>query len=90
MPGLCHPANAETALVIKRGADINQPRVVSLTRRDGMPYIDSPKRDTALPEFAIKAVVPKAKIMHMLNLQNYGAAERNKIGNCWGRPVFTD
>lgn len=60
--------NGETALVIKRGANVNSPKVVSLSRGDGMPYIDGPKRDTAKPEFAVKNVVPKEKIMHMLNL----------------------
>ncbi|HRE15903.1 MAG TPA: hypothetical protein PLW86_02400 [Rhodocyclaceae bacterium] len=60
--------NGETALVIKRGANVNTPKVVSLSRGDGMPYIDGPKRDTSKPEFAVKNVVPKEKIMHMLNL----------------------
>lgn len=60
--------NGETALVIKRGANVNTPRVVGLSRGDGMPYIEGPKRDTSKPEFAVKSVVPKEKIMHLLNL----------------------
>lgn len=60
--------NGETALVIKRGANVNTPRVASLSRGDGMPFIEFPKRDTSKPEFAVKTVVPKEKIMHMLNL----------------------
>ena len=60
--------NGETALVIKRGETVSTPKVISLSRGDGMPYIDGMKRDTARSEFAVKTVVPREKIMHMLNL----------------------
>lgn len=61
--------NGETSLVVKRGATVSTPKVISLSRGDGMPYMDGMKRDTAAkPEFAVKTVVPREKIMHMLNL----------------------
>ncbi|MBS1198968.1 MAG: hypothetical protein H6R18_2753 [Proteobacteria bacterium] len=60
--------NGETALVVKRGETVSTPKVISLSRGDGMPYMDGMKRDTARSEFAVKTVVPRDKIMHMLNL----------------------
>lgn len=60
--------NGETSLVYKRGAAVNTPKVVSLTRGDGMPFLEITKRDTSKPEYAVKTVVPSEKIMHALNL----------------------
>lgn len=60
--------NGETALVVKRGETVSTPKVISLSRGDGMPYMDGMKRDTARSEFAVKNVVPREKIMHRLNL----------------------
>lgn len=60
--------NGETALVVKRGETVSTPKVIALARGDGMPYIDGLKRDTARPEFAIKSVVPREKVLHRLNL----------------------
>lgn len=60
--------NGETALVIKRGSSVNNPKVISLSRGDGMPFLEVTRRDTGKPEFSIKTVVPREKIMHLLNL----------------------
>lgn len=60
--------NGETSLVVKRGETVSTPKVISLSRGDGMPYMDGMPRDTSRSEFAIKTVVPREKIMHMLNL----------------------
>ncbi len=60
--------NGETSLVVKRGTSVNNPRVISLSRGDGMPFLEVTRRDTTKPEFAVKTVVPREKIMHMLNL----------------------
>lgn len=69
MPGtFVKLANGETALVVKRGGSVNTPRVMSLTRGDGMPFLEAMRRDTAKSEFAVKAAVPREKIMHALNL----------------------
>lgn len=69
MPGsFVRLVNDETAVVVKRGAALNTPRVASLTRADGMPFLEAAKRDTARPEFAIKSVVPREKVIHTLNL----------------------
>lgn len=60
--------NGETALVIKRGETVSTPKVIAFSRGDGMPYVDGMRRDTARSEFAVKTVVPREKIMRMLNL----------------------
>ncbi|OQA31988.1 MAG: hypothetical protein BWY57_02184 [Betaproteobacteria bacterium ADurb.Bin341] len=60
--------NGETALVVKRGVTVSTPKVIALSRGDGMPYIDGLRRDTARPEYAVKTAVPPEKILHRLNL----------------------
>lgn len=60
--------NAETSLVVKRGANVSTPKVISLSRADGMPIAEGFRRDTSKAEFAIRTVVPREKVMHLLNL----------------------
>lgn len=45
--------SGEAAVVVRRGATVGTPLVAAITNRDGMPIVDTVRRDTARPEFAI-------------------------------------
>ncbi len=60
-------ANGETAVVIRRGKAANTPVVSSLYVREGAPFVDQVKRDTALSEFQIVGVIPREKVTFDLN-----------------------
>lgn len=59
--------NGETSVVTERGTTVNTPKVVSLTRGDGMPFLDFVRRDTAHPEFSVRNVVPRETVLHAIN-----------------------
>lgn len=54
--------NGEKAVVAARGAHANQPQVVSIVNAGGMPLSPYRYRDTADPQFAIRAPVNAEKI----------------------------
>lgn len=69
MPGtFIKLGNGDLALVVRRGASVDAPRVVALARGDGSPYLDVIRRDTARPEFVVAGAIPKERIRHHLNL----------------------
>lgn len=49
-------ASGEKAVAIRRGAAMQTPLVAALTDKRGLPITQTPRRDTAQPEYAIKAV----------------------------------
>lgn len=63
--------NGEIALVVRRGANVDTPRAVALSRSDGTPYMDTIRRDTAKPEYAVKGAIPKEKVLHRVNLARF-------------------
>lgn len=63
--------NGEIALVVRRGPNVDTPRAVALSRSDGTPYMDTIRRDTAKPEYAVKGAIPKEKILHHVNLARF-------------------
>lgn len=69
MPGtFLQLENGDVALAIKRGANVNAPKVMALSRKDGMPYMEPVRRDTAQPEFAVKRAITKESVLYRLNL----------------------
>lgn len=60
--------NGDVALAVRRGANVDAPKAVALSRSDGMPYGEAIRRDTTRPEFAVKDAVAKENILHRLNL----------------------
>ncbi|WP_051971278.1 HD-GYP domain-containing protein [Massilia sp. 9096] len=56
-------ANGETAVVVRRGASAHAPCVCSLVSGAGMPLGEPVVRDTALPKYAVAAIVAKARVM---------------------------
>lgn len=72
MPGtFLKLSNGDLALSIRRGASVDTPRVVALSRGDGAPYLEAVKRDTARPEFSVMSVIPRDKVRHRLNLPRF-------------------
>lgn len=63
--------NGEIALVVRRGPNVDTPRAVALSRSDGTPYMDTIRRDTAKPEYAVKGAIPKEKVLHRVNLARF-------------------
>ncbi|MBI2305911.1 MAG: hypothetical protein HYU78_01280 [Rhodocyclales bacterium] len=63
--------NGDLALSVRRGVSVDTPRVVALSRGDGAPYLEAVKRDTARPEFSVRGVVPRDKVLHRLNLPRF-------------------
>lgn len=60
-------ANGETAIVTARGTQAHTPTVFSLVNGAGMPLGEPVQRDTQSPNFAVSAIVPKNKVMVMVN-----------------------
>lgn len=58
--------NGERGVVVRRGATPQTPLVATLTDRRGVPSNASLKRDTALPEFAVKALEPDRQLVARL------------------------
>jgi len=56
-------ANGETAVVVRRGASAHAPCVCSLVSGAGMPLGEPVLRDTALPKYAVAAIVAKGRVM---------------------------
>lgn len=49
-------ASGEQAVVVRRGATAHTPIVAAITDKSGMPCVDTHRRDTAQPAFAIKGL----------------------------------
>ena len=56
-------ASGELAVVIRRGATAHTPVAAAVTDRNGIPVVRTPKRNTAEPAYAIKALVPDNKML---------------------------
>lgn len=59
--------NGETSVVTERGPSVNTPKVVSLARGDGMPFLELIRRDTAHPDYSVRTVVPRESVLHAIN-----------------------
>ena len=59
--------NGETAIVTARGAQAHSPTVYSLVNGAGMPLGEPVLRDTQAANFAVSAIVPRNKVMVMVN-----------------------
>ena len=71
-----HLASGELAIVIRRGATAHAPVAAAITDKAGMPTVNTPRRDTALPAFAIKALVTdKSLVLHVPPERLYGLVE---------------
>lgn len=72
MPGtFLKLSNGDLALSVRRGASVDTPRAVALSRGDGAPYLEAVKRDTARPEFTVTSVIPREQVRHRLNLSRF-------------------
>lgn len=49
--------SGEQAVVVRRGASANTPVAAAITDRNGIPTVNTVRRDTAKPEFAVAALV---------------------------------
>lgn len=56
-------ASGEMAVVIRRGATAHTPVAASVTDRNGLPIVRTPRRNTAEPAHAIKSLVPESKML---------------------------
>ncbi|MBH9551433.1 HD-GYP domain-containing protein [Inhella gelatinilytica] len=69
-------ANGERGVVVRRGPNPQAPLVATLTDKRGMPVQASAKRDTAQPEFAVKALEPDRVLVARLPPERvYGLIE---------------
>lgn len=59
--------NGETAIVVRRGNSANTPMVCSLASGQGVPYVDPLRRDTARKDFSITGLVPREKVMTLID-----------------------
>lgn len=55
--------SGEMAVVVRRGATVGTPLVAAITNRSGMPIVDTVRRDTAKPEFAITGPAREQRIV---------------------------
>lgn len=56
-------ANGDSAVVVRRGPNAHTPTVCALVSGTGIPLGEPVMRDTALPRYAVSALVPKSQIM---------------------------
>jgi hypothetical protein len=69
-------ASGEMAVVIRRGATAHTPMAAAITDKTGMPIINTVRRDTAQPAFAIKALLTdKVMVLNMPPERLYGLAQ---------------
>jgi len=69
-------ACGELAIVIRRGASANTPMAAAITDKTGTPTVHTTRRDTAQPEFAIKALAaPSPMLQRMTPERLYGLVE---------------
>lgn len=69
-PGsLVRLANAEVAIVIRRGERADQPQVAAVVRADGMPHLSPKPRDTAQPAMKIIGSLAQETIKLRLSLE---------------------
>jgi HD-GYP domain-containing protein (c-di-GMP phosphodiesterase class II) len=69
-------ASGELAVVIRRGATAHTPLAAAVTDKAGMPTVNTPRRDTAQPAFAIKGpALSKEVIVRVPPERLYGLAE---------------
>lgn len=68
--------SGELAVVVRRGATAMVPEVATITDRQGMPTVNTVRRDTARPEFAIVGKpTDKSLVQRLLPERLYGLAE---------------
>lgn len=67
--------SGETAIVVRRGAEIRTPQVALLVSAAGKPVHGAPLRDSAQTEFAITGVAPRAGLPRVLPESVYGLLE---------------
>lgn len=68
--------SGELAIVVRRGATAMVPEVATITDRQGMPTVNTVRRDTARPEFAIVGKpTDKSLVQRLLPERLYGLAE---------------
>ena len=69
-------ASGEMAVVIRRGATAHTPVAAAVTDRNGIPVVQTTRRNTAEPAYAIKSLVPDSKMMMRLPPERlYGLVE---------------
>ena len=69
-------ASGEMAVVIRRGATAHTPMAAAITDKTGMPIINTVRRDTAQPAFAIKVLLTdKVMVLNMPPERLYGLAQ---------------
>ena len=56
-------ASGEVAVVIRRGATAHTPLAAAVTDPQGIPVLNTPKRNTAEAAYAIKSLVPENKML---------------------------
>ncbi len=56
-------ASGEMAVVIRRGATAHTPTAASVTDKNGIPIVRTPRRNTADAAYAIKSSVPESKML---------------------------
>ena len=62
-------ANNELAVVIKRGANTNMPRVAVVANRLGIPLVEPTIRETSLKDYRVVASVPHRLVKVKINLE---------------------
>lgn len=68
--------SGELAVVVRRGATAMVPEVATITDRQGMPTVNTVRRDTARPEFAIVGKpTDKSLVQRLLPERLYGLVE---------------
>jgi len=61
-------ANGECGIVVRRGLKANEPKVMSLTSRHGMPLGEPVLRDTSDPACAVQASLPPGEVKVVVNV----------------------
>lgn len=61
-------ANGECGMVVRRGLKANEPRVMSLTGRQGMPLGEPVLRDTSEATWAVQAGLPPGEVKVVVNV----------------------
>lgn len=69
-------ASGELAVVIRRGATAHTPLAAAITDRKGVPVVNTQRRDTSQPAYAIKSLaMDKAMMQRLLPERLYGLVE---------------
>ena len=69
-------ASGEMAVVIRRGATAHTPLASAITDKSGIPMVNTVRRDTAQPAFAIKALLNDTSLVQRVPPERlYGFAQ---------------